>query len=75
MANLFFTYELNKRLAASGNPRKLMSVAVHPGYTATNLQNDKMPLWEHMNNLFAMHGEMGCLSQVEGALWSDSCIS
>ena len=38
MANLLFTFELNKRLAASSNARNITSVALHPGYTATNLQ-------------------------------------
>jgi NAD(P)-dependent dehydrogenase (short-subunit alcohol dehydrogenase family) len=37
IANLFFTYELNRRLAAAGNPRKIISVAVHPG---TNLMSE-----------------------------------
>jgi len=31
MANLLFTYELNRRLQASGNPKEIISVAVHPG--------------------------------------------
>jgi hypothetical protein len=38
MANLLFTFELNKRLAVSANARNITSVALHPGYTATNLQ-------------------------------------
>ena len=35
MSNLLFTYELNKRLKASGNPKNIISVAVHPGNTHT----------------------------------------
>jgi NAD(P)-dependent dehydrogenase (short-subunit alcohol dehydrogenase family) len=61
-----FTYELNQRLAQAGNTREIISVAVHPGYTATNLQAGKLPLWEYMNALFAMKGEHGALSQNEG---------
>ena len=36
LANLLFTYELDRRAKASGT--KLRSVACHPGYSATNLQ-------------------------------------
>ena len=38
LANLYFTFELNKRLVSNGNPKKILGIAVHPGYTATNLQ-------------------------------------
>ena len=31
IANLFFTFELNKRLQLSGNPKEIISIAVHPG--------------------------------------------
>jgi NAD(P)-dependent dehydrogenase (short-subunit alcohol dehydrogenase family) len=37
LANLFFTYELARRLEARGAP--VLSVACHPGYAATNLQS------------------------------------
>jgi NAD(P)-dependent dehydrogenase (short-subunit alcohol dehydrogenase family) len=36
LANLLFTYELQRRLAAANIP--VISVACHPGYAATNLQ-------------------------------------
>lgn len=36
LANLLFTYELQRRLAGVGSP--VRSVAAHPGYAATNLQ-------------------------------------
>lgn len=36
LANLLFTYELDRRVRALGHP--LLSVAAHPGYAATNLQ-------------------------------------
>jgi NAD(P)-dependent dehydrogenase (short-subunit alcohol dehydrogenase family) len=37
MANLLFTYELSRRLQARG--AKVLAVACHPGYAATNLQS------------------------------------
>lgn len=37
LANLLFTYELQRRLEAAGAPA--ISVACHPGYAATNLQS------------------------------------
>src|SRR6202012_5698652 len=36
LANLLFTSELQRRLAAAGSP--LLAVAAHPGYSHTNLQ-------------------------------------
>jgi NAD(P)-dependent dehydrogenase (short-subunit alcohol dehydrogenase family) len=66
LANLLFTFELNKRLKESGNPRNISSIAVHPGYTATNLQVERFPFWEQLNALFAMSGKDGSLSQIYG---------
>ncbi|MGA8256188.1 MAG: oxidoreductase [Nocardioides sp.] len=37
LANLLFTAELQRRLAAAGNP--VVAHACHPGYSATNLQS------------------------------------
>lgn len=37
VANLHFTYELERRLAAAG--QSIVSAAAHPGYSATNLQH------------------------------------
>src|SRR3954453_1968850 len=37
LANLLFTAELQRRLAAAGSD--VRAVAAHPGYAATNLQN------------------------------------
>eukprot|EP01034_Spumella_vulgaris_P021891 gene21891-27968_t len=67
-ANLLFTYELNNRLSRSNDGRDIISVAVHPGYTNTNLQTDRFPLHEYINNIFAMSGEDGALSQIEAAV-------
>eukprot|EP01038_Epipyxis_sp_PR26KG_P012967 gene12967-17388_t len=67
LANLLFTFELNNRLSKS-NPKNITSVAVHPGYTSTNLQSDRFPLWEYANNLVAMSGEDGSISQTFAAI-------
>jgi len=66
VANLLFTFELNRKLARGRNPKGIMSIAVHPGYTATNLQNGKYPFWDVANSWFAMRGEDGALSQIIG---------
>jgi NAD(P)-dependent dehydrogenase (short-subunit alcohol dehydrogenase family) len=67
-ANLLFTYELNNRLARSSDSRGIISVALHPGYTNTNLQAGRFPLWEYANALFAMRPADGALSQIEAAV-------
>lgn len=68
LANLLFTYELQRRLEASGKTQ--ISVAAHPGYAATNLQaaGPRMqgsPLLERVselfNRLFAQSAAMGAL--------------
>jgi len=69
-ANLLFTYELNDRLNAIGNPKNIISVAVHPGYTATNLQVN-LHLSSIGNALFGMKGEDGSLSQTLAATGPD----
>jgi NAD(P)-dependent dehydrogenase (short-subunit alcohol dehydrogenase family) len=66
LANLYFTYELNRKLQKAGNPKNISAVAVHPGYTATNLQASRFPFWEQINAVFAMKGEEGSLSQTFG---------
>lgn len=75
MANLYFTFELNKRLAATGNPKNIISIAVHPGYTATNLQKGRIPMWEAMNGFFAMNLEDGALAQIHCKPFEFNCIS
>jgi NAD(P)-dependent dehydrogenase (short-subunit alcohol dehydrogenase family) len=66
IANLYFTYELNRRLNKLENPRNIKVIAVHPGYTATNLQASRFPMWEYANSIFAMKGEDGALAQIYG---------
>ena len=68
LANLLFTYELQRRFAASGN--KSISVGCHPGYAATNLQfagpamegsTFKARMMKVGNALFAQRQDMGAL--------------
>jgi len=65
-ANLYFTFELNKRLQQHGNPRNLSCVAVHPGYTNTNLQ--RYTPYPFINHLFAMRVEHGSQAQLLAAM-------
>ena len=64
LANLLFTFELDRRLRASASPA--LAVAAHPGYAATNLQTAVAPAYEAMlmsfgNMIFAQSAEMGAL--------------
>lgn len=69
MANLLFTNALQAKINAlpAGAPHKNVRVlAVHPGYSATNLQTGKFPLSDMANSLFAMSAADGALSQTFG---------
>jgi NAD(P)-dependent dehydrogenase (short-subunit alcohol dehydrogenase family) len=68
LANLLFAYELQRRADAAGLP--LRSMAVHPGYAATNLQAAGPQMAgskieergaEVFNKLFGQSEEMGAL--------------
>ena len=64
LANLLFAFELERRLKAAG--RQLISVAAHPGYSATNLQLSGPPPHERVllrigNRLIAQSAEVGAL--------------
>ncbi|HEX5067767.1 MAG TPA: oxidoreductase [Myxococcota bacterium] len=68
LANLLFTYELDRRARAASLP--LVAAACHPGYAATNLQfvgaqMDGSRLWEGImkwaNGVFSQPAEMGAL--------------
>jgi len=73
LANMLFTLELKKRLAA--HAPGVIAVACHPGYTATNLQltPGKGPTWlmGGMNALFAQGVRMGAQPQLYAALGED----
>jgi NAD(P)-dependent dehydrogenase (short-subunit alcohol dehydrogenase family) len=74
LANLLFTYELQRRLEASG--ATTLAAACHPGYAATNLQTAGprlagSSLAEHgmllMNRLMAQPAAMGALPTLYAA--------
>jgi len=58
LANLLFTYELQRRLAAAG--KDTLAVAAHPGWTETNLQAHAKSV-KFMNRFFAQNALMGAL--------------
>jgi NAD(P)-dependent dehydrogenase (short-subunit alcohol dehydrogenase family) len=79
LANLLFTFELDRRLRAHGS--SLLSVACHPGYAATNLQTSGpgegifgivlKPLGLIGNLLLAQSDEMGALPTLYAATAAD----
>jgi len=69
LANVLFTRELNKRFRAKG--KGAVAVAAHPGYSATNLQTDRMPLYWLLNGLFAQSQARGALPQIRACLDAD----
>lgn len=78
LANLLFTYELQRRLEAAG--KDLLAVAVHPGYTDTNLQavgpelsgsKFRAFIMSIANRLFAQDVEIGALPTLYAATAAD----
>jgi hypothetical protein len=74
LANLLFTYELDRRLRAADDD--IIATAAHPGYAATNLQMAgpemegsaiKRKFMEFANNLVAQSAEMGALPTLYAA--------
>ncbi|WP_367136187.1 MULTISPECIES: oxidoreductase [Streptomyces] len=77
-ANLLFTHELSQRLTAEGS--RVVAVAAHPGYAATNLQTagarmEGRASVEHaaelLNRLFAQSPEAGALPTLYAATAQD----
>jgi len=64
IANLMFTYELQRRIEAAG--LNMIAVAAHPGWTATNLQKN-WPMVRVMNPVFAQKPPMGALPSLYAA--------
>jgi len=64
IANLYFTFELQRKLEQSGS--KTLVTAAHPGWTATDLQRHS-GITEFMNNFFAMSTEQGTLPTLRAA--------
>ncbi len=73
LTNLLFTYELQRRLTKSG--AHTISVAAHPGYSATNLQSSESLLQtfmlKTMNIIMAQSSEMGALPSLYAAVSPD----
>ena len=70
LANLLFTFELQRRLAAAGSP--VRALAAHPGYAATELQSrtgDRLQnaLMAVGNKLLAQSGEQGAWPELYAA--------
>lgn len=70
LANLLFTFELDRRLRAAGS--QTIAVAAHPGWAATNLQAAAVPgylapLASAANALFAQSAWMGALPTLYAA--------
>ena len=64
LANLLFTYELQRRLSRAG--RDTHAVAAHPGWAATSLQRESVVMGM-MNRLFAQSPQMGALPTLYAA--------
>jgi len=74
LANLLFMRELDRRARAAGLP--LLSVAAHPGYSATNLQFAAPPLADRivmrvLNLVVAQSADQGALSPLYAATMPD----
>lgn len=74
LANILFTYELDRKIKEEGLDMK--SVAVHPGYAATNLQTRgpekegstvKKYFMKAMNKVLAQSAEKGALPMIYAA--------
>lgn len=68
LANLLFTYELQRKLEAAG--QRAISVACHPGYAATNLQaaGPRMEGSALMESIMALGNRLLSQSAAMGAL-------
>ncbi len=64
LANLLFTYELQRRLTAAG--KDTLAVAAHPGWTETNLQEHAKPV-KFLNRFLAQQPSMGALPTLYAA--------
>jgi NAD(P)-dependent dehydrogenase (short-subunit alcohol dehydrogenase family) len=69
LANLLFTYELQRRLAAAG--QGTLAVAAHPGWADTGMTNSTY--LRHLNRLFAQTAEMGALPSLFAATALNVC--
>lgn len=68
LANLLFTYELQRRLVVAG--QSTLSVAAHPGWAATNALRHA-PMLKRLNPIFAQPPNMGMLPALYAATAPD----
>ena len=68
LANLLFTYELQRRLVAAG--QSTLAVAAHPGWAATNALRHS-PILKRLNPIFAQPPNMGMLPTLYAATAPD----
>ncbi len=68
LANLLFTYELQRQFEASG--KETLAVAAHPGWTETNLQQHTGSL-RFLNRFIAQQPPMGALPTLYAATAPD----
>lgn len=68
LANLLFTFELQRRLDDAGVDA--MAMAAHPGWTATDLQRHT-PSFNFLNRFFAMKTAQGALPTLRAAVDED----
>jgi NAD(P)-dependent dehydrogenase (short-subunit alcohol dehydrogenase family) len=69
LANLLFTYELQRRLTAAG--KNTLSVAAHPGWTTTNLIRHASGNMRRMDRIFGQRPQMGALPTLYAATAPD----
>jgi NAD(P)-dependent dehydrogenase (short-subunit alcohol dehydrogenase family) len=65
LANLLFTFELQRRLEAKGS--SAVATAAHPGWTGTDLQRHSAVI-KFLNNFFAQTPPMGALPTLRAAV-------
>ena len=68
LANLLFTYELQRKLSAAS--QGTLAAAVHPGWTATNLQKHSR-IYQRLNPILGQTTAMGALPTLYAATAAD----
>jgi short-subunit dehydrogenase len=66
LANLYFTYELDRKLKEQGI--NTVVTASHPGWTATELQRTAGDVMKYLNGIFAQNITMGALPTLRAAI-------
>lgn len=69
LANLLFTYELQRRLSAAG--QSTLAVAAHPGWTRSNLARHSSAGMQQIDRIFGQTTKMGALPTLYAATAPD----